>query len=73
MVVYHANGLIAVDQQPVGTTPITFNPDDDRFYVHAGTDDGRRGGDVRKTFGTSHGDYEKALANARYWAKAHPE
>lgn len=29
----HENGLIAVKQHKIGALDITFNPDDDRFYV----------------------------------------
>jgi len=35
------NGEPAVDQSIVHGFPVTFNPDDGQFYVHArGTDDG---------------------------------
>ena len=30
----HANGLIAVDQGIVHNHPVSYNPDDGKFYIH---------------------------------------
>lgn len=39
--IFDAPGLLAVDQAIVNGKPLTWNPDDSRFYVHAqGTLDG---------------------------------
>ena len=59
----HDNGLIAVNQLPVNGWLISFNPDNDRFYIHRDTEEGRTGGDVVHTCGGPSG-----FRNARRWA-----
>jgi glutamate/tyrosine decarboxylase-like PLP-dependent enzyme len=51
------NGLVAVEQTPVNGWAISFNPDDDRFYVH------NADGSTAATF--------TALRNARQYARGH--
>ena len=35
---YHENGLIKVEQQQIGNISLSFNPDDDKFYLTDLTD-----------------------------------
>ena len=54
-----ADGRIAIQQETVNGWPISWNPDDGRFYVHNLDED-------QTTAGTF-----TLLRNARYWAKTH--
>jgi hypothetical protein len=55
------DGRYEIYQHPVGKYQISFNPDDDRFYVHAAGPDM----DVLKTYAE--------LRNARAFAKRLPQ
>jgi hypothetical protein len=59
----HANGLIAVDQDGLNGWILTFNPDDDRLYIHAP--------DENLTVRTTYASDKRGLENARYWMRKH--
>ncbi len=61
----YANGLVAVNQEPVNGWLMSFNPDDDRFYVVAPAASGPHG-IVAKTFG---GTIASGFKNAREFAR----
>jgi hypothetical protein len=58
----HENGLLAVDQGEIHGWPVSFNPDDDRFYVHEKNQDA----DTRATFK----DYRNAVQYCRTHGEA---
>lgn len=58
-VLRHENGLIAVDQGTFNRWIITYNPDDNRYYVHRPDENLT----VEKTY--------KDLRNAKQFARAH--
>ena len=57
----HNNGLIAVRQHPVAGFPISYNPDDSRFYLHDTDED-------ETTIATFAGD-RKGFHNVRFYAR----
>jgi hypothetical protein len=65
MIARHANGLISVDQCMINGFRITYNPDDNRFWV-----DGLDENDEPINYATFQAN-EKGLQNARYYATKH--
>lgn len=59
----HENGLIAVDQEGLEGWILTFNPDDERLYIHAPNE--------QLSVQTTYAANERGLGNARYWMRKH--
>lgn len=57
------NGWIDVDQEGLNGWVLTYNPDDDRLYIHAP--------DENMTVQTTYAANERGLGNARYWMRKH--